>query len=95
MTRCQNNRICSEPVTICCLNFSYFFPVLRPAGHFLIEMNFTSAFDNIIAHSADDTRKFIGPDMGMGFVKNFFFGAKSDKEIQDTLDITSFVTPCI
>ncbi len=36
--------------------------------------------------------KFIGADMGMGFVENIFFRAESNKQIENTLDITPFIT---
>src|ERR1017187_4286898 len=95
MARCQYYSICLQLVTVFRLNFSYFFPILRPPGHFLIKMDFPTAFDDIITYGAYDAREFIGSDMGMGFEENVFFGTKTHKEVQDAMDITSFVTPSI
>src|SRR5580692_2769862 len=95
MARCQYYCVCMQTVAVCCLNFSYFFPVFRPAGHFFIKMYFPAASNDIIAHSAYDAWEFIGSNMGLGFEENVFPGAKTDEEIQNTMDITPFITPCI
>src|SRR5580765_8326269 len=58
-------------------------------------MYFPSACNNILAYRADDSRKFIGADMGMGFVENIFFRTESNKQVKNTLDITPLITPGI
>ena len=55
-------------------------------------MNFAPAFFNIHAHGTNNTRQFICSNMGMGVVQNIFFGAKTDKEIENALNITSLIT---
>ena len=62
---------------------------------FLLKWISSSALDDIITHGADDAGKFIGTDMGMGFKKDIFFCTKPNKEVEDALDIASFITPGI
>ena len=47
---------------------------------------------DLLAHSGDDVRQFVGANMGMRIKQNIFRRPKLSKKVENAIDITALIT---
>jgi len=79
----QNHR--TTKLFIECQTANYSIAIQNKTGHFRLEMYLTTATENGVTHSLNDTRQLIGADMWMGIGKEDFL-YKDNAEFRKLLD---------